>query len=76
MTEGPREFYPELLSRRGEILAWLFAILTGLSLLVFYRYGGRAPFVAWLSERAEVSDDELAELESLVAQLQSQRKER
>lgn len=38
--------------------------------------GSVSPFVAWLSERAEVSDDELAELESLVAQLQSQRKER
>ena len=37
--------------------------------------GSVSPFVAWLSERAEVSDDELAELESLVAQLQSQRKE-
>ena len=38
--------------------------------------GSVSPFVAYLSERAEVSDDELAELESLVAQLQSQRKER
>ena len=38
--------------------------------------GSVSPFVAWLSERAEVSDHELAELESLVAQLQSQRKER
>ena len=38
--------------------------------------GSVSPFVAYLSERAEVSDEELAELESLVAQLQSQRKER
>ena len=38
--------------------------------------GSVSPFVAYLSERAEVSDDELAELESLVAQLQSQRRER
>jgi predicted transcriptional regulator len=38
--------------------------------------GSLSPFVAYLSERAEVSDEELAELESLVAQLQSQRKER
>jgi predicted transcriptional regulator len=38
--------------------------------------GSVSPFVAYLSERAEVSDAELAELESLVAQLQSQRKER
>lgn len=37
--------------------------------------GSVSPFVAYLSERAEVSDAELAELESLVAQLQSQRKE-
>ncbi|KRF02086.1 methicillin resistance protein [Frateuria sp. Soil773] len=37
--------------------------------------GSVSPFVAWLSERAEVSDDELAELEALVAQLQSRRKE-
>ena len=33
--------------------------------------GSVSPFVAWMSERAEVSDDELAELEALVAQLQS-----
>ena len=38
--------------------------------------GSVSPFVAYLSERAEVSDTELSELESLVAQLQSQRKER
>jgi predicted transcriptional regulator len=38
--------------------------------------GSVSPFVAYLSERAAVSDTELAELESLVAQLQSQRKER
>ena len=38
--------------------------------------GSVSPFVAYLSERAEVSDAELAELESLVAQLQSQRRER
>lgn len=38
--------------------------------------GSVSPFVAYLSERAQVSDAELAELESLVAQLQSQRKER
>ena len=37
--------------------------------------GSVSPFVAWLSERAEVSDDELAELETLVAQLQSKRRE-
>jgi predicted transcriptional regulator len=37
--------------------------------------GSVSPFVAWLSERAEVSDSELAELEALVAQLQSRRKE-
>ncbi len=37
--------------------------------------GSVSPFVAWMSERAEVSDDELAELEALVAQLQSRRKE-
>ena len=37
--------------------------------------GSVSPFVAWMSERAEVSDDELAELEALVAQLQSRRKD-
>ena len=37
--------------------------------------GSVSPFVAWMSERATVSDNELAELEALVAQLQSQRKE-
>jgi len=37
--------------------------------------GSVSPFVAWMSERAKVSDTELAELEALVAQLQSKRKE-
>lgn len=37
--------------------------------------GSVSPFVAWMSERADVSDDELAELEALVSQLQSRRKE-
>ena len=37
--------------------------------------GSVSPFVAWMSEHAEVSDDELAELEALVSQLQSRRKE-
>ena len=37
--------------------------------------GSVSPFVAWMSERTEVSDTELAELEALVAQLQSRRKE-
>ncbi|WP_266156321.1 BlaI/MecI/CopY family transcriptional regulator [Dyella silvatica] len=37
--------------------------------------GSVSPFVAWMSERAEVSDVELAELEALVTQLQSRRKE-
>jgi predicted transcriptional regulator len=37
--------------------------------------GSLSPFVAWMSEKAEVSDSELAELEALVAQLQSRRKE-
>ncbi|MEO8811019.1 MAG: BlaI/MecI/CopY family transcriptional regulator [Rhodanobacter sp.] len=37
--------------------------------------GSVSPFVAWMSEHADVSDDELAELEALVAQLQSRRKE-
>lgn len=36
--------------------------------------GSVSPFVAWMSERKEVSDDELAELEALVASLQSKRK--
>lgn len=37
--------------------------------------GSVSPFVAWMSEKAEVSDNELAELEALVARLQSQRRE-
>lgn len=37
--------------------------------------GSVSPFVAWMSERANVSESELAELEALVAQLQSRRKE-
>lgn len=37
--------------------------------------GSVSPFVAWMSERAEVSDSELAELEALVHQLQTRRKE-
>jgi predicted transcriptional regulator len=37
--------------------------------------GSVSPFVAWMSEHAEVSATELAELEALVAQLQSRRKE-
>lgn len=37
--------------------------------------GSVSPFVAWMAEKAEVSDDELAELEALVSRLQSQRRE-
>ncbi len=37
--------------------------------------GSVSPFVAWMSRRTQVSDDELAELEALVATLQSKRKE-
>lgn len=37
--------------------------------------GSVSPFVAWMSEHAEVSETELAELEALVAQLQTRRKE-
>ena len=37
--------------------------------------GSVSPFVAWMSERAQVSDSELSELEALVAQLQSKRQE-
>lgn len=38
--------------------------------------GSVSPFVAWMSERGRVSDAELAELEQLVVDLQSRRKER
>jgi predicted transcriptional regulator len=38
--------------------------------------GSVSPFVAWMSERGQVSDTELAELEALVDQLQSRRKGR
>jgi predicted transcriptional regulator len=37
--------------------------------------GSVSPFVAWLSQRAEISKEELGELEDLVATLQSKRKE-
>lgn len=37
--------------------------------------GSVSPFVAWMSERGEVSDDELAQLQALVEKLQSGRKE-
>jgi predicted transcriptional regulator len=37
--------------------------------------GSVSPFVSYLTEEAEVSDQELAELERLVAKLQSQRRE-
>ena len=37
--------------------------------------GSVSPFVAWMSQRTEVSDEELAELEALVATLQSKRRE-
>lgn len=37
--------------------------------------GSLSPFVAWMSQRAEVSDNELAELEALVADLQAKRKD-
>lgn len=37
--------------------------------------GSVSPFVAYLSQREQVSDDELAELEALVEQLQSRRQE-
>lgn len=37
--------------------------------------GSVSPFVTYLTEEAEVSDGQLAELEELVARLQSQRKE-
>lgn len=37
--------------------------------------GSVSPFVAWLSERGEVSDAELAELKALVAKLQRGKRE-
>ena len=37
--------------------------------------GSVSPFVTYLTEEARVSDEELAELQDLVARLQSQRKE-
>lgn len=36
--------------------------------------GSVSPFVAWMSQRAKVSDAELAELEALVEKLQTTRK--
>lgn len=38
--------------------------------------GSVSPFVAWMSERKHVSADELAELEALVANLQSKHRAR
>ena len=37
--------------------------------------GSVSPFVSYLSEEAEVSDEELADLEELVARLQARKKE-
>ena len=37
--------------------------------------GSVSPFVAWMSRRGDVSDEELAELEALVAKLQSKRED-
>ncbi|WP_256777300.1 MULTISPECIES: BlaI/MecI/CopY family transcriptional regulator [unclassified Stenotrophomonas] len=37
--------------------------------------GSVSPFVAFMSHKADVSDQELAELEALVAQLQSRKRE-
>lgn len=37
--------------------------------------GSVSPFVAWMAEHGKVSDSELAELEALVARLQSDRRE-
>ena len=37
--------------------------------------GSVSPFVTYLTEEARVSDEQLAELQDLVAKLQSQRKE-
>ena len=38
--------------------------------------GSIAPFVAYLGERQRLSDEELAELEALVARLQGERRKR
>ena len=38
--------------------------------------GSVSPFVAWIAERGEVSDDELAELAALVKQLKTTRREK
>ena len=38
--------------------------------------GSVSPFVAWMAERGEVSDDELAELQALVKQLKTTRREK
>lgn len=38
--------------------------------------GSVSPFVAWMAERGRVSDEELAELKSLVAQLGTARREK
>ena len=37
--------------------------------------GSLSPFVAWMSQKGEVSDNGLAELEALVSKLQSRRKD-
>ena len=41
-----------------------------------YAWGTVAPFVAYLAEREELSDDEVAEFEALVARLQDRHKDR
>ncbi len=48
MDVQPREFRPEVAPRRGEIIAWSFAILSGLSALFLRSKVGSAPFFVWL----------------------------
>jgi hypothetical protein len=43
-----REFRPELLSRRSEVTAWVFALVVGGSLAVMRQTLGMIPTVAWL----------------------------
>lgn len=43
-----REFFPELLSRRGELNAWIFTFVISLSMGIMAWKLGKIPRVAWL----------------------------
>ena len=47
MSDEAREFHPELLPRRGEVMAWAFALVVGLSMVWLHQALGNIPAIAW-----------------------------